>query len=396
MATIESLPPEILVNILFFLDTDPPFPQLVYEYPEKIITMDGLYLPIGPHVDFSLQSASQVNHKWRQICFPILFRHIKWTFARYASDNERGGPEHQLLHFLRDHECHRMSAIVESITIITLKDPWGFEGFDVFDPPDHVLERSKGIWTSIFSIVDPLRVTFIGDPCVTAIITSLAPIPGASSWMFELSDQILQLSRPSRSQPHPLPSDSPSTTDLFALRPWTEFLINEGSFLKNYTTYEYHNNLPPCLLKKIFAAPATRLPHLSKFSYISIFPTAAHFDYSIIPYFPGVQSLYMQIAPKELDFTQILGKGLLGHLDLKDPWMENHDVAMEVKLALFDKNHHHASKWEAVQRFETNESYNASLYDTVSEGISEEFLNDVNYRQWEELRRTVLVRANRP
>ncbi|KAL6857674.1 hypothetical protein ACO1O0_005116 [Amphichorda felina] len=396
MAQMEELPPEILSMILSYLDTDPPFPQLVHDYPELIVTHYGF--PIGPHVDSSLLEASAVSHRWRQICLPMLLRHMKWNLQARSSYNDQGEPDQGLLNFLRDQDSDCISAIVEGLTVIALENPWPC---DVFKPPDNLLERTKKTWSSIFSIIDPRRVTFIGDPSVIAILIGLGPLPGAAWWMFDLSKQVLQLSRSSRLQPQPLPSKSPSGPDIFSLRPWTEFLLNEGSFLENYTTYEYHENFPPCFLEKIFGAypDPPPLPHLEKFSYISIFPTGAHIKHAVIPFIPGVPTLYMQMAPRFLDFSRMLGKSQMGHLDLNDPWMEGHDAAVAIRLALFDKDHRLADTWKHVRRFETDGEHSRTLFDTVREGIVDGSISDVNYREWRVLEDSIhgdiLVRSHR-
>ena len=398
---MESLPTEILCHILSFLDFEPAFPRIVREYPGEIVNGWVRWrLPMPRlNIDNRLKRASLVSRRWRQICFPMLFRHMRWEIP------SEGSPQAGLLQFLRGQGGDNMAAIVEGLTVIALENPWGC---DIAQPSDRVLQSAKGIWSSVFSIIDPLRVTLVGDPCIIAVLTDLAPIPGAESWMFELSKQIMQLSRPSRYTPPPASaSGSSKDTDIFALRPWTEFLLNEGSFLANYTTYEYHEYLPPSLLRRIFSpfsqqppsamtAPPTRLPHLERFSYIAIFPTGRHFSRTVIPYFPGAETLYMQVPPQDYDFSSILDSSMLNRLDMNDPWMERGNVAHELKWALFDKDHAAARRWERVRRFETPRDYEGELYVLVSNGITDDFTHDVNYRAWlrrREERHDVLIRG---
>lgn len=370
MTTIESLPPELLSHIFLQLDSPPPVPQKLYDIPADIV--NGLQPRDSPE-PLPLKSSSLVNRRWRELCFPFLFRHLQWRLRLLPREPSTAGDgrsrhppvEADLLRFLDRFDADRMLRTVDGLTVFTLARDWSSS---LFNPPRHVTRGARTLWESVFSRIDPRRVTLVGDPAVMTVILGAGPFVGADGWIFDLPAQILQVSRSkrdktitARSPPGTSPDDGPHhpvPRDLFIIRPWTGLLLNEGSFLQTYTTYEYHNYFQPTLLDCL---PPLVGPSLESFHYISIFPTSNYFCSAVVHHLALAPNVYFQIVPRDRDFSRILDPSRLSHLDVRDPWMECDAICQFIRRALFTEN---ASKlWCRVRRFEMDRGIDSEAWD---------------------------------
>ena len=361
--TAQSLPNELIAQILGYLDTPPYFEPRLHHDPDRLVPEVGKLPKDAP--EKNLKNVSLVCRQWRRSVLPLLFRHVAWSFSRLAKPS-RADPEAfaaseiEFLAFLRSEGLARN---VESLTIIinharNMHDSpdvlvWGVVAgnLDLYDTWDN-----NWFWHVLFKYLDPLRITLIAHPSVLASLLSRA-IDLSSDWLFKSELHILSLSRPSgSSQPGdastiPIPSGLPSQDpdypargsclpcDLFSIRKWTSLLINEGSSISAYATYEYFHHATPSICRFLLDQPD---PSFSLFlegtlvslSYIAIFPLSGHVIYSLLNILPPtVQHLYIQTLPRNQD---VLGDGSMpASVDISDPWLEHKAIHDHLKQWLF-------------------------------------------------------------
>ncbi|KAK3326794.1 F-box domain-containing protein [Apodospora peruviana] len=250
--TIDSLPPELLSQILGYLEPPPPSPHRFHDQPNERMLKQ-------PEND--LKISSLVCRRWRATALPVLFRHIIWRLDRWQLvrvDPTQGRDpieELPLLSFLRDNDLgHR----VDSLTIV-MRD--SLQGMAFGGTRDDNLERAKRmheegsnssltagvempslfsdrsewwsgnsgpgprygrsgsqwvttynednnwVWDLLFSIMDPRTFTIMATPQVLATLLSMR-IYLNDAWSFSRhADHILSLSRETKS-PRALTSTS--------------------------------------------------------------------------------------------------------------------------------------------------------------------------------------------
>ncbi len=146
------------------------------------------------------------------------------------------------------------------------------------------------------------------------------------AWAFDMPLQTLRFER-----------DSISSADfrLIAFRevnvkPWTHLSLNEGSFIKAYSTYEYSQKLPPSI---IYCGPSRiRTGHefrstLTSLTYTAIFPFANHVEKVLVlpRSCPKLESFHIQLAPS-IGSGVLEDKDQMGKADVNDMWMELNDA----------------------------------------------------------------------
>jgi hypothetical protein len=159
--------------------------------------------------------------------------------------------------------------------------------------------------------------------------------------------QILRLEcDPSGLSSYDLGANHVSSDDhILTVRPWTSVLVNEGSSLKVYTTWEHWLRSTPSPINAVRNSPhsAELLHNLRHFSIVSIFPIYRHFAkvLEFIKQMHRLQSLFVKLIP-EPDSTVLSDEieEAKGHMDVNDPWTElnsNYDYLAPVCLYLSER-----------------------------------------------------------
>ncbi|KAH0492252.1 hypothetical protein TgHK011_007213 [Trichoderma gracile] len=404
--TIAQLPNEIISYIFDFLDTPSDFEQRQYDDPALIPGLDQSdgSLPEPPRGD--LKSASLVCRLWRRCTLPLLFRNVIWRFQHIIRPPPGQDPLSTVegLEFLRFLVASGLDQCVQSLTIVidyptsAIGDDLGHHtSFGVL--PSHVpfpiltehdddlvIEpgpnpRPKGqsnnwLWETIFDHLDLLTINLVSSPAILASLLG-RPMDLSGCWIFRQRFHILSLSRPAQSverlpttsttpvviRPRP-PIKTTIPCSLFSIRPWESMLLNEGSSVKVYKTYEYFNHVPPSLLNALLDAGDESMQHLllktlRSFSYIAIFPLATHINHDLIHRIPALESFYIQIVPRAPSFAGDDYRHPA--MDISDLWMERNTAYASLIMAIFDPPP--LGSWSSLQFFESGDAIDREAWE---------------------------------
>ncbi|KAK7947110.1 F-box domain-containing protein [Apiospora aurea] len=334
---MDQLPREILAEVLEFLVGPAPTEYRLHDQPS-----DGL---LESEV-LDLKSASQVSHLWRGQALPILFRHVQWRPELSSLDGLDPVP---LLRFLVGNRLQR------NVITFTL----------LVDFADHQIESARvayqirpsdleWLWDQLFAAIDPLRFTIIAPPAtLAAFLNRMLFLDDA--WSFNIPYHILSLARSHRgprrdsenmldllSSPFGTSSSPPGASSSVAgsfkgavpappcpfltLRPWTSILLNEGSSIRAYQTYEFFLRSPPSMLSALLGTG--EYPNNSPlfprtvvdFNYIAIFPLSSHISH-LIHHLPKLDRFFVRFTPRPNNCI-LEDRQTLKHVDVADLWME--------------------------------------------------------------------------
>ncbi|KAK8092849.1 hypothetical protein PG999_014436 [Apiospora kogelbergensis] len=350
---MDRLPREILAELLEFLAGPAPSERRLHEQPSH----DLLQSDVVP-----LKCASRVSRLWRALALPILFRNVLWQPVLSSLDAAGGLCPAPLLRFLRRHGLQRQ------VVTFTLLADYAEQGVE----PSRVAYQIhpadlEAMWDQLFAVVDPLRFTIMAPPTTLAAFLSRMLFLD-DAWSFNIPYHILSLARSRRSPPSssespspPSPGSSsgppPPTTaarppppsyqgavpappcPFLTLRPWTSILLNEGSSIRAYSTYEFFLRSPPSMLSALLGTGEypNNTPLLPgtvvDFNYIAIFPLSTHVGQLLLS-LPRVDRLFVRFTPQP--GNRILeDRGALRHVDMADLWMERSSAFRHLLQHLF-------------------------------------------------------------
>lgn len=260
--TIELLPNELLANILEYLDSPKPSSS-------ESILHDEPHFNLTKSNSAPLKAASGVSKRWRRGTIPLLFKHAQLVVEEkktpWSTLDEMIQP---FFDFVGEHQLRR---IVQSFTFIVHEEKLA----NIVNKQ----EISKGFisfWGRVFQVIDPQELL------VVAPVVALGPLTNchvylSDAWSFDCPCHYLRLQMPprastgiakapqeqqmlSKSAKEDAQASGPaaplSTLDkeepeefpkvpLWKIRPWTSLLLNEGSFIRAYATYEFWQRQPP-------------------------------------------------------------------------------------------------------------------------------------------------------
>jgi hypothetical protein len=352
---MDRLPNELLIQIAFHLDHEPPSIAKFAHEPSVQLTCSD-WIP--------LKTLSQVSWPWRKIVLPILFR-----YSRIPLDNESQwvsmnaqlltGMELQLTK-LSDHEFkiyakmrsrsksnptfykESINAVMTNLCRVQDGDdffkslpsilwfphlPNTFAEFRRFvtqytlkhhiksivmhtnkeeerPVPDTPLARAVfEIWTQVFSCLEPNRVVVAAPPRTLAALLDTQTLSN-DIWAFGMETHYIELL-----QPEPLRLDHisaacerPWDSALIHRRPWYHIGYNEGSSISAYSTYEYHAKQCPRILYLTLlrlAKEAQTCCNITSFSFTGVFPFATNVTSIVraLHHIPTIKNVSFQLAP---------------------------------------------------------------------------------------------------
>lgn len=421
LRSIHDLPPEILSQVFEYLTEPVPSERMLFEEPHK-----GMLCAAPAASDehsrgnddgwrFSgdLKSISQINKKWRSFVLPILFRSVVWQ-PPVTSLNVFDLQPIPLLQFLMKND------LVPYVTTFTLMIYFYEDEIDPAQVP-HQLRPSdlEWLWDQLFSVIDPLRFTIIAPPTTLAgLLNRMLFLDDA--WSFDIPYHVLSLARPSRETKHgaqsdfdpglsTLPPHSPLETSspharssypsggavpappcpLFTHRPWTSILLNEGSAIRAYQTYEFFLRQPPSMLSALLGIgeyPNNQPllpPTIVDFNYIAIFPLASHV-HQLFQHLPRVDRLFVQLTPRPGNEV-LQDHAAMRKIDRGDLWMERNTAYSHLFAELTAPEPDEG--WLGLKVFESGDAADRESWD-----MAVEFLARSEVGGWGVEREGVLVR----
>ncbi|KAK8024614.1 F-box domain-containing protein [Apiospora rasikravindrae] len=370
---MDRLPREIVAEVLEFLADPAPSEYRLHDQPSDCLLESEI---------LDLKSASRVNKLWRGQALPILFRNVQWRPQLSSLDGLDPVP---LLRFLVENKLHRH---VLTFTLLV-------------DFADHQIESARvahqirpsdleWLWDQLFAVIDPLRFTIIAPPAtLAAFLNRMLFLDDA--WSFNIPYHILSLARSHRaprkdsaadsldlsSSPFgtrsPPPDASTSATGAFrgaipappcpflTLRPWTSILLNEGSSIRAYQTYEFFLRSPPSMLSALLGTgeypnnsplfPAT----VVDFNYIAIFPLSSHMSH-LIHHLPKLDRFFVRFTPRPNNYI-LEDRQTLKHVDVADLWMERTTALRHMLSEIVDPSGggSGSENWKTLNVFEVGE-----------------------------------------
>ncbi|KAH2486076.1 hypothetical protein KXV28_000607 [Aspergillus fumigatus] len=290
----ESLPNELIDQILSNLATDPPswsrFDQAPCVRIVKSATRD-------------LKNLSRTSSRLREVTRPRLFAHVCFDISEGES----------FLQFIQKWNlCRNVTSILAR----------GNTGSDPQDDPSW--------WRRILHYLDPLRITLLAPPSFIGATLGTQIMDG-HNWAFQISLQELQLERTQRQAAPPPVSHVEDCSGLLAAREWSSLQFNESSSLKAYNHYEYFLFQVPSVFNRWGSLSRTHpesvslslsLNRLTAFHYTAVFPFYNHVKLVLdsAKLMTSLRSLSVRLAPCLNDKATELEQR--GSMDPSDPWME--------------------------------------------------------------------------
>ncbi|PYH91842.1 hypothetical protein BO71DRAFT_401018 [Aspergillus ellipticus CBS 707.79] len=293
---LDSLPNELLDQIIAHLSTSPPSPARLHQPPTPRITTSCTR---------HLKNLSRTSARLRALVCPRLFSHACFDIQDVA----------QFLAFLSRLDLSRyvISIVAKGV-----------------DSPDQ--REDPFWWRPVLDCIDPLRVTVLAPPPFIAAMLDTQIMDG-HSWAFEVPFHILQLEQTARLHP---PAGVPAVeqpSSLLQTRAWSSLAFNESSSLKAYNHYEYFMFQVPSLFNKWGTVASIRplperlplsrsLSSLTSFRYTAVFPFYNHVKLVLdaVGLMTNLRSFGVQLAPCRNDkITELEQRG---SMDPSDPWME--------------------------------------------------------------------------
>ena len=289
---IGSLPPELLYNIFSLLDRAPPSVPRLYDQPSYEITHSSV---------LDLKSASRVSQFWRQATLPLLFRHTRMLLEVNTILDNWPTLMQEFLDFVRENDLEWK---VESFTVAVRDqhgEVHGHNGSLEFGPRSFLHQY----WERLFNVLKPLRLTIVAPPLLLGVLVGISVDTNMAD-EFYMPYHIFSLSRslPSAQiqQPESIIKYKPWATLLYSPC-WDSLLLNEGSFMRPYSTNDYlsHISNPPSVLSILEnERPDFRVllaDTITSVSYIAVFPPRSHIRYlSILS--SRLERIYIQFVPR--------------------------------------------------------------------------------------------------
>ena len=406
---IDVLPNEILSYIFGYLDSPAPSISTLREEPVFELTNAEVA---------NLKTVSLVSKRWRGAILPLLFKHSRFIiteptasrlpllevvrpFLDFSRNNSLNKVTTSFVLLVSDKKVgnrsdynrrsDRFEAFWETIfkTIdptellivahpealgaltscsVFLSDAW------CFDSPYHYLQLQRSP-LNLIGIEETGGVDRVLKPGQIRRDEQSEPQPESSSLDSNLNNTEDLLSRPIDINPQILRVSSQAeksssisrvsldreithvkSSALFHLRPWSSLLLNEGSFIKAYSTYEFWLRQPPsvsriCKFKDGALTVLQILPDLvgesemdespqqalisrtiRDFSYIGMFPMVSHFS-ALTKNLPRLDNLYVQLVPK----NNILNNPKkMTQVEAGDLWLERNSCYAILMRELFN------------------------------------------------------------
>ncbi|KAL4954477.1 hypothetical protein BDW69DRAFT_163048 [Aspergillus filifer] len=289
---LESLPTELLDEIIDCLSSSPPSSNKLHQPPTDQLTRSRTR---------DLKNLSLSCPRLLELVRPPLFSHGCFEIQNIEA----------YLSFISESELsrHIISLVVKGCRGSNTKESSG--------PP---------WWRRLLSSITPRRLTVVAPPTAIGEIFGMQ-IPQEHAWAFEIPFQVVKLECDWQKCKPALASDEQST--LLDCLPWSSMLFNESSSLKAYNHYEYFLYQVPSVIHRW--GPWTpnqpnhlfpSLSNLTSFTYVAVFPFYNHVQQVLeaVELMSDLRTLKVQLGPTQNNRVTELEQR--GSMDPSDPWME--------------------------------------------------------------------------
>ncbi|KAI9715341.1 MAG: hypothetical protein M1812_005986 [Candelaria pacifica] len=335
---LDALPNELLDNILSFLDKPPPSITFEYHDPEKVVS---------PHTSSDLKVLSVISHKWRCLTLSRLFKYVRLhlntlhsfldlallhTTKRHRENLVCDDLSRPLIEFLETNSLqhHVFNLLIDTGSLsgneIDVQEQW--ETWKQEDPLEEFPYTARLcvrlLWRFSFPSLGTPSITMVAPPRSLAFLAG-SKFRSRDDWAFDMPFHSIRFEREPASSVDAMPQTHEGLSKLINAQPWTSLSLNEGSFIKAYSTYEYFVKTPASILDNI---PKRLEEHdirstLTSLTYTAIFPFSNHVNrvLRLAKACPRLEYLRMQLAPCVKN--KILeDKDKVGKADIADMWME--------------------------------------------------------------------------
>lgn len=219
---INDMPNELLHHIFSYLDTPSTIPDFVKKEPKPALLRSDTP---------DLKNASLVCGKWRPFTMPLLFKHLRILTTQPTPEGATSEAQYwvpllrPLLDYLYYYDLNRGVA-----SLILCRDV-----DNTVDPERLDSEKVHLLWQTLFGCIDPLDVVILTPPtsllALTDAIVNLDAYYGRK--VANTRYHLIHLSRPGPTNAYvdgyfePCSPPSPDKKGIFAVRPWTQLLVNE-------------------------------------------------------------------------------------------------------------------------------------------------------------------------
>jgi len=254
---------------------------------------------------------------------------------------------------------HRISKPVDTLTLLV--DPLlADQGVGLRNPAQHSTDllTMNEFWRRLLSVFDPSTLRIIAPVSVLGWLMS-GEVHVQDAWAFrDMRTQMIELKQlphikgsthtprnsSSKDAPPRLPSPTTDTRTLawdtnylFTSRPWTHIILKEGSLLRAYGTYEYHNLQPPSILP-ILALPRTHT--LTTLTLSTLYPFTTNLSPQTLTNLCKYTCLDLTFTPQKGDTVLEDNSDILGRADLGDCWSEVEQIYRNLFLRHGDHGVH--------------------------------------------------------
>ncbi|KIW22378.1 uncharacterized protein PV07_12268 [Cladophialophora immunda] len=298
-------PNEILSRVISFLDTPSPFDADILQKPKSALIpfeseagIELTSIPASLHRQHTLKNLTLTCRFLRALTLPVLFKHAV-LHPLLLTD---------FLSFLKRHD---LSQHVVSV---------------VAHVPGHYNHIHPAWWARLLNEVPATRFSIVAAPEIFAELAGICSWT-SDAWAFDMAFQILRLDQtPEAAQ---MQIDYDDLPNFLVARPWQNMVVNEGSSLMAYTTYEFFLRRTPSLLTALHsnnsAAGDVLFANLRSFDFVAIFPFYNHVDEVLkcVRKMRQLRRLFVKLCPEPSstvfhDEIEMAG----GALDIHDPWNE--------------------------------------------------------------------------
>jgi hypothetical protein len=167
-------------------------------------------------------------------------------------------------------------------------------------------------------------------------------------------------------------------------------LLNEGSSIRAYQTYEFFLRQPPSMLSALLGTGEHPNNHallpstIVDFNYIAVFPLASHV-HTLLSNLPKLDRLFIQLTPRPSN--QILqDHKAMKNIDMADLWMERNTAYSHLFAELTQAEPQ--GNWRTLKVFESGDAA-----DKESWNMAVDFLKRSDVTNWAVERDGVLVKT---